>query len=104
MHINDDDLHAQFSKPSRDSRLFSIGSMSSVCPMDVSSGRPPVVLEHDEKSAALDKITQHKETTSEEVLRSKPRRATCDSVQKQDVGGKGWLGGLGRRRTSLTAA
>ena len=103
MYINDDDLRAQFSKPSKDSRLFSIGSVSSVGPMDTTTARPSVVIEHDEKPAALNKATQPRGSTLEKVLPSKPRRATCDSVEKQDVSGKAWLGGLGRRRTSVTA-
>ena len=107
MYINDDDLRAQFSKPSKDSRLFSIGSVSTVGPLDtLPVGRPSVLVEHDEKPIALNQ----KETVTaakpddEKVYKTIPRRATYANLQTQRVNGRGWLGGFGKRKTSLTTA
>jgi hypothetical protein len=105
MYINDDDLRAQFSQPRKDSRLFSIGSVSTVdgrCPLD--TGRPSVAVEHDEKPASLNPSVEAAKAADERVPvppRSTARRATYANVQTQK--GNGWFGGLGKRKMSATA-
>ena len=104
MYINDDDLRAQFSKPSKDSRMFSIGSVSTVGPLDTPAGRPSVVVEHDEKPAALNKVEEPTTKSAWEKLADiVPRRATCANVQVQGNDAAAGSGGLGRRKLSLTA-
>jgi hypothetical protein len=92
MYINDDDLRRQFAQPSKDSRLYSIGSVSTLGPLDTVS--TSVTVEHDEKPEEL-----NKDSAKIAVDRlSTPRRATCANVQGQRSVG------FGRRKLSLTTS
>ena len=86
--------------------MFSIGSMSTVGPLDIPSintGRPGVTVEHDEKPQALNMMEEIDLNRAEKGARPTIRRATCTDAQNQENKGSAWSG-VGRRKASLTTA
>ena len=89
MYINDDDLAKQFARPCRkDSRLFSVGSVSTLGPLDTIPGPGPAI---EEKATGSDGAKDgadvrsrpafEPETTPTKSLPPVPRRATHGSTQ-----------------------
>jgi hypothetical protein len=105
MYINDDDLRAQFSKPSKDSRLFSVGSVSTIGPMDLPATRPGIVVEHDERPAALNQMEgmeDHKDQDGFVSAKTTGRRSTFANTLTQSVKLGGLAERMERRNMSLT--
>jgi len=81
MYINEDDLKSQFAQPSKDSRLFSIGSISTIGPLDRRSSRDSAsgtLPQNDEKAAGTATIRSRaayeQETTPTKVVPRRPSR------------------------------
>ena len=114
MYINDDDLAKQFSKPNyrKDSRLFSVGSVSTIGPLDV-PGVTTHVEDVEEKASGAEKIKEGAEvraraafdqtTTPADTLQppSTGRRSTHACVRGHRLSSS--LDTAGKRKMSLAS-
>ena len=110
MYINDDDLAKQFARPHRkDSRLFSVGSVSTLGPLDTVSGPGPAI---EEKASGTDGAKEgadvrsraafDPETTPTKTLPPLPRHATYGSTQAHRASHS--FDAAERRKMSLASA